>query len=48
MFLPSVKELAKNHKNSKLFVIPDCGHVVNVEKSNIFNIKMFEFLNNSS
>ena len=48
MFLPSVKELVKNHKNSKLFVIPDCGHVVNVEKSNIFNIKMFEFLNNSS
>ena len=45
MFLPSVKELVKN---SKLFVIPDCGHVVNVEKSNIFNIKMFEFLNNSS
>ena len=36
------------YKNSKLFVIPDCGHVVNVEKSNIFNIKMFEFLNNSS
>ena len=48
MFLPSVKELVKNHKNSKLFVIPDCGHVVNVEKSNIFNIKMCEFLNNSS
>ena len=48
MFLPSVKELVKNHKNSKLFVIPDCGHVVNVEKSNIFNVKMFEFLNNSS
>ena len=44
MFLPSVKEIVKNHKNSKLFVIPNCGHVVNVEKPDIFNLKMFEFI----
>ena len=44
MFLPSVKEIVKNHKKSKLFVIPNCGHVVNVEKPEIFNLKMFEFI----
>ena len=44
MFLTSVKEIVKNHKNSKLFIIPNCGHVVNVEKPDIFNLKMFEFI----
>ena len=48
MFLPSVKELVKAHKKSLLFVIPNCGHVVNVEKPNTFNSKMFEFLNNTN
>ena len=48
MFLPSVKEIVKNHKNSKLFVVRNCGHVVNVEKPNIFNLKMFEFLGKSN
>ncbi len=47
MFLPSVKEIVKNHKKSKLFVIPNCGHVVNVEKPEIFNLKMFEFIGKS-
>ena len=48
MFLPSVKELVKAHKKSLLFVIPNCGHVVNVDKPNTFNSKMFEFLNNTN
>jgi pimeloyl-ACP methyl ester carboxylesterase len=47
MFLSSVREIVKNHKNSKLFVVRNCGHVVNVEKPNIFNLKMFEFIGKS-
>ena len=48
MFLSSVREIVKNHKNSKLFVVRNCGHVVNVEKPNIFNLKMFEFIGKSN
>jgi pimeloyl-ACP methyl ester carboxylesterase len=44
MFLPSVREVIKSHKKSMLFVVPDCGHVVNVDKPKIFNSKIFEFL----
>ena len=44
MFLPSVREVIKSHKKSMLFVVPDCGHVVNVDKPKIFNSKMLEFL----
>ena len=46
LFLPAVKELSKTHKSSELYVIPNCGHVVNVEKPNIFNSKMHDFLTN--
>ena len=45
MFLPSVKDLVNIHKNSKLHIISNCGHVVNVDRPDIFNTKMFEFLN---
>ncbi|MFN3590255.1 MAG: alpha/beta fold hydrolase, partial [Spirosomataceae bacterium] len=37
MFLPSIKQLVKNHFSSELFIIPACGHVVNVEKPDEFN-----------
>jgi pimeloyl-ACP methyl ester carboxylesterase len=37
MFLPSISKLVKDHASSKLSVIPDCGHVVNVEKAEVFN-----------
>ena len=47
MFLPSVKNLVKIHRKSKLFIIPNCGHVVNVDKPEIFNSKMLGFLDNS-
>lgn len=47
MFLPSVKNLVKIHRKSKLCIIPNCGHVVNVDKPEIFNSKMFSFLDNS-
>ena len=48
MFLPSISKLAKDHKMSELFVVPNCGHVVNVDEPNIFNSKMFEFLDNTN
>ena len=45
MFLESIKILSKEHKNSKLLVVPDCGHVVNVERPVFFNNKTIDFLN---
>ena len=47
MFLPSIVKLVKVQKKSKLFIIPDCGHVVNVDKPKIFNSKMLDFIDNS-
>lgn len=46
MFLPSVSKLVRDHNNAELFVIPQCGHVVNVEQPILFNQKVLEFLNN--
>jgi pimeloyl-ACP methyl ester carboxylesterase len=46
MFLPSIKQLVKNHVSSQLFVIPACGHVVNVEKPDEFNRQAIYFLQN--
>jgi len=46
MFLESIKLLTKEHKSAELLVVPDCGHVVNVEKSIFFNNKTIFFLNN--
>ena len=48
MFLPSIKQLVKNHISSELFVIPACGHVVNVEKPDEFNRQALYFLQNHS
>lgn len=44
MFLPSITKLAQNHKMSELFVVPKCGHVVNVEQPAIFNKTALLFL----
>lgn len=45
MFLPSVKEVVKNHeKSSSLLVIENCGHVVNVDAPHVFNSKVIRFL----
>ena len=48
MFLPSISKLVQNHTSSKLFVIPDCGHVVNVDKPLIFNKESITFLKEQS
>ncbi len=45
MFLPSITKLVANHKSSQLCVIPNCGHVVNVEQPSVFNSKSIEFIN---
>ncbi len=45
MFLPSVRKVVEKHfKSSKLFVIENCGHVVNVEQPAIFNTTVISFL----
>ncbi len=44
MFLPSISKLVKNHKSSKLFIVEDCGHVVNVEHPNTFNQTAVAFI----
>jgi pimeloyl-ACP methyl ester carboxylesterase len=44
MFLESIKVLTKEHKEAKLLVVPDCGHVVNVEKPKFFNNSAISFL----
>lgn len=44
LFLPIIKDIAKIHKKASLHIIPNCGHVVNVEKHNIFNKKAIDFI----
>ncbi len=46
MFLPSIKELVKQQfSSSTLVVIPNCGHVVNVDNANRFNNETISFIN---
>ena len=45
MFLPAVKSVVQQHQFSQLQVIPDCGHVVNVEHPQKFNHLTLSFLN---
>lgn len=48
MFLPSVRKVVEKHyRSSKLFVIENCGHVVNVEQSTIFNQQVIAFIQKS-
>lgn len=48
IFLPSIKQIAKSNKEvAKLEVIPNCGHVVNVEKPEVFNRIVIDFINNT-
>ncbi|MBT3561844.1 alpha/beta hydrolase [Flavobacteriaceae bacterium] len=44
MFLKSIKLITEKQKFSKLIVVPDCGHVVNVDKPNFFNSSSISFL----
>lgn len=45
MFLPTVKQVVANHvKTAELFIIQNCGHVVNVEQPVIFNETVIVYL----
>ncbi|MFZ6052454.1 alpha/beta fold hydrolase [Halocola ammonii] len=44
MFLPSITKLVKNHSTAQLTVVEDSGHVVNVEKPEIFNSRSISFI----
>ena len=46
MFLPAVRKVVLHHQDSKLQVIPNCGHVVNVEHPQSFNQLSLGFLQN--
>ena len=49
MFLPSVRQVVANHaKTAELFIIQNCGHVVNVEQPVIFNEKVIGYIRNGS
>jgi pimeloyl-ACP methyl ester carboxylesterase len=45
LFLPSIKNIVAKHVTSSLFVVDDCGHVVNVEKPLAFNKETIGFIN---
>ena len=45
LFLAPVRKLVSRHRNSKLIVLPNCGHVVNVERPELFNKRMLSFIN---
>ena len=44
MFLPAVRKVVEQHQRSQLQVIPNCGHVVNVEHPQQFNRLCLRFL----
>lgn len=44
LFLPSIKKVVKNHVASTLFIIENCGHVVNIDQPDIFNRKTINFI----
>ncbi len=46
LFLPPVRKVVAEHKQSHLEVIDKCGHVCNVEQPNAFNRLSIKFLKN--
>ncbi len=44
LFLPSIRKIVELHQNSKLLVVEDCGHVVNVEQPKLFNEEVIKYL----
>ncbi|MDT0540373.1 MULTISPECIES: alpha/beta fold hydrolase [Croceitalea] len=44
LFLPTIEKIVKHHKVSELFVVPNCGHVVNVERPLVFNETVIKYL----
>ncbi len=48
MFLPSISKLVQQESKSELFVIEQCGHVVNVERPMAFNTQSISFIQKNS
>ncbi|MBL4605597.1 MAG: alpha/beta hydrolase [Flavobacteriaceae bacterium] len=48
LFLPSIKRVVESHVMSTLYIVKDCGHVVNVEKPEDFNNTTVGFLKSLS
>lgn len=48
MFLPSIRKLVEDHRLALLHVIPDCGHVVNIERPMVFNMQSVAFIDRHS
>ncbi|WP_035727725.1 alpha/beta fold hydrolase [Eisenibacter elegans] len=46
MFLPQVQQVVKVHHHARLIVLPNCGHVVNIDQSEMFNQVSIQFLSN--
>jgi pimeloyl-ACP methyl ester carboxylesterase len=47
--LPSVRKVVASHaRTAELFVIQNCGHVVNVEQPAIFNETVIGYLKRSA
>ena len=44
LFLPTIKKITLTHQTAQLFVVPNCGHVVNVEQPEIFNEEVIGYL----
>jgi pimeloyl-ACP methyl ester carboxylesterase len=44
LFLPNVQKVVGQHRYASLLVVPDCGHVVNVQRSQVFNEESLAFL----
>ncbi|MEM9078316.1 MAG: alpha/beta hydrolase [Bacteroidota bacterium] len=48
LFLPTIQKVVKTQRESSLFVVENCGHVVNVEQPLIFNQKVIDYLYTAS
>ena len=48
MFLPPVEYIVKKHQKSEMAVLPECGHVVNIDKPTLFNRVSIDFINKVS
>lgn len=44
LFLPAIRHVVAEHSESTLLVVENCGHVVNVEQSEIFNTNAIQFI----
>ncbi|WP_033408607.1 alpha/beta fold hydrolase [Psychroflexus tropicus] len=44
LFLPAVKKIAETHQEARLFILQNCGHVVNVEQPKVFNSQVIDFI----